>query len=65
MPQATDALRDRWDGEAHAIRSLLPNFYITFGSISPKQNYQPTEADLSAIDYLIQEWDYAYFQPKA
>lgn len=64
MPQASDELRMRWDDDAHAVRHLLKNFYITFGTITPKAGHEATEEDTSAIDYLIQEWDYAYFEPQ-
>ena len=53
---------DRWDGETHAVRHLLKNFYITFGTIQAKAGHVVDDDDQSAIDYLIQEWDYAYFE---
>jgi hypothetical protein len=60
MPQATPELRARWSEET-AMKQLLGNFIISRnGIIFPIPGYQPTDNDLSAIEYLFQEWDYAY-----
>lgn len=65
MPQATEALRTRWDHynklDRKAIAHLRQvNFTWLKGIIRPPEGYQPTSDDYSAIDYLCQEWDYGY-----
>lgn len=69
MPQATDELRAKfpgWDQEAQEV--LGTNFTLHYPSVGiirkrdPK--YKPTEREWDAVDYLIQEWDYAYEPPK-
>ena len=63
MPQATDELRAKfpgWDGEALDV--IRENFTVNRGGlIYPKvKGYKPTQREDEAIDYLFQEWDYAY-----
>lgn len=63
MPQATDELRSKFPGwDSEALDVLRPNFTVARnGVIRPKtSNYEPTERESDAIDYLIQEWDYGY-----
>lgn len=62
MPQATEELREIWhqEGDGKALAHLAPNFTHRWGVIQPRHGYVPTEQDYSAIDYLCQEWDYAY-----
>lgn len=62
MPQATEELRRRWDGpsEEKALRHLeSKGFLLTRGWdwVGP-HGYEPTEEDLSAIQFLIEEWDF-------
>lgn len=60
MPQAPKELRERWCCELCALRHLRQNFTWPQGIISPNNGYTPTTDDLSAIDYLVLEWDYGY-----
>lgn len=66
MPQASDELRAAWrhgeegGGDDAAMKHLREAGYI----LSPSWEWEapagrvPTERDLSAIDYLIDEWDF-------
>lgn len=70
MPQATAELRKKWhygkDGEWPADKQAYD--YLKDRSWSydkgvwrkPNPDYRPTEAEWSALDYLIQEWDEAF-----
>ena len=63
MPQATRELQERWQHDdfmdAKAIEHLMPNFSLKSGWICRKDiDYSPTADDVSAINYLCQEWDY-------
>lgn len=61
MPQATSELRTEWGIDpSNALRHIESNFIIDQGIISPRPNYLPTEMDLSAIAFLLMEWDYGY-----
>lgn len=59
MPQATAELSRRWDEET-AWDQLAFKTIETAGVIRFRDGYSPTEDDLSAVDYLCQEWDYGY-----
>lgn len=60
MPQATKELRERWD-ECSAFDQIEWNFCCDRGGvIRPRPGYTPSPDDMSAITYLIQEWDYGY-----
>jgi hypothetical protein len=66
MPQASDELRAAWrhgeegGGDAAAEHYLRAAGYL----LTPSWEWEaplgriPTDRDLSAIDYLIEEWDY-------
>lgn len=62
MPQAPQWLRDKFPGDdAEALEILEANFTEKAGVFRKKDpNYQPTEREFEAIDYLFQEWDYGY-----
>lgn len=63
MPQATQDLRDKWGLDpSKALECINANFLMNErGEITRKDySHEPTEEELSAIDYLFQEWDYAY-----
>ena len=61
MPQAPDELRVRWGSDCAAFSQLGNRFDISRGGIiTPRPLVAPSEADLSAIDYLCLEWDYGY-----
>jgi len=62
MPQATPELRKKFPGyDAEALNVLRQNFTNDRGLIRRKdKNYKPTRREFDAIDYLFQEWDYAY-----
>lgn len=68
MPQANDELRALWHekGDVGALDYLSEKFSISYdGVIYPEDSeYCPTKEELSAIDYLIWEWDYVYKQRK-
>jgi hypothetical protein len=65
MPQATKEQRDRWPGgDTQAMKVLADNGYKltddgSFRWIRPK-NHKPTEIELDAVDYLVNEWDYGF-----
>lgn len=59
MPQATEELRAEWTDET-ALHWLAGNFRWPDGMIRAKAGYVPTERDLSAIDYMCCEWDFAW-----
>jgi hypothetical protein len=62
MPQATSALRARWHGSMREplAHLALAGWKVTadFEFRKPSPAYVPTADDLSAIEYLHQEWDY-------
>jgi hypothetical protein len=60
MPQASRELQERWGTDWNAIHQLRRNFTQENGIIRPMPGYTPTEEDLSAVDYLVAEWDYGY-----
>lgn len=60
MPQATNDLKKRWLSDGCALSQLGKNFTYSAGIIRPVLGYTPTADDISAIDYLFQEWDYGY-----
>lgn len=63
MPQATPALRRKFpQGDAQALEVLSQNFIVNRGGLirKAKEKYKPTKREYDAIDYLFQEWDYAY-----
>lgn len=66
MPQASDELRARWGiAPERAMNALSPSrFENDNGLIRPKQGVIPTEEEYSAIDFLCDEWDYAW-DPRA
>lgn len=66
MPQATPELRAEWpDGDFQAWEHLNGRFKDNGGGIIyPLEGVEPTEKDLSAISYLVQEWDYDYSETK-
>lgn len=59
MPQTSDELRAKWDdGTAH--EQLALNFLCKAGLFTEREGYVPTDEDYSALQYLCEEWDYAY-----
>lgn len=64
MPQATKDLKDRWLDDGCALTQLGKNFTYHAGIIRPVPGHTPTDDDFSAIDYLVQEWDYGYEAPE-
>ena len=62
MPNAPDHLREEWgidDGKAYNY--LISQGYVLtedFGWLKPK-DHTPTEKELSALDFLCLEWDWA------
>lgn len=63
MPQASDELRKKWNGpdDTTAIKYLESRGYkLTRGwdwELPEGQN-KPTDEELSAIEFMFQEWDY-------
>jgi len=61
-PQASDERRRRWPGgDAEALIFLNDSGFrlqrdYTFQP--PSADYMPTERELDAIAYLVEEWDY-------
>jgi hypothetical protein len=65
VPQATQELRDAWDHDNYMDKLALDHlknsgFTWASGMIKAPEDYEPTEEDYSAIDYLCQEWDYGW-----
>ncbi|MDN7489451.1 hypothetical protein QZM35_17220 [Burkholderia sp. AU45274] len=59
MPQATDDLREEWT-DSTALEWLAGNFRWPGGMIRVRAGYMPTKKDLRAIQYMCDEWDFAY-----
>ena len=59
MPQASEELRQQWT-DSDALHWLSGNFRWPGGFIKAKPGYVPTEKDMSAISYLVREWDFAW-----
>jgi hypothetical protein len=68
MPQATDELRAEWDGpsDQKAIKFLLDAGY----KLTPQwtwmhkdSNHKRTIKELSAVTFMMDEWDYGWFEP--
>lgn len=63
MPQASEELRAEWDGpgDEKAIGYLQEAGYSVDAEwrwISRAIGHEPTEKEISAIRFLIDEWDY-------
>ena len=62
MPQATDELRAQWDGpDDSKARTYLAQrgFRLTESwEWIPPKGQEVTDEDLSAIDFMVQEWDF-------
>ncbi len=61
MPQATDELRAEWPGwDGEAIAYLLERGWISSKWCwrQPRHPHVVSLREYSAIDYLIQEWDF-------
>lgn len=67
MPQASPDLQAEWPGyDQQAMAHLFASGYKLHrdGSWShPRPDHVPSERDLSAIAYLIDEWDYGGLRP--
>ncbi len=62
MPQATEELRRRWHGPSDitATKFLEARGYTlndSFEWVAP-EGHEPTEEELSAMEFMFQEWDY-------
>ena len=62
MPQATEEQRKRWNGpgDETALAFLKERGYTLRRDWlwdKPSQDHQPTEDEVSAICFLIDEWD--------
>ncbi len=62
MPQAPDWLRRLWPGwDSQAIKHLEANGWTQgrgWTWVKPAPGYEPTPKDISAINYLILEFDW-------
>ena len=66
MPQATEEQRKRWGGELgigedKAIKFLEDAGYILSRDwrwFLPNPNHTPTPNEISAVQFLIDEWDF-------
>lgn len=63
MPQASDELRAEWDGPGgqKAARYLHDAGYridAEWRWVHRAVGHEPTEREISAVRYLIDEWDY-------
>jgi len=63
MPQSTEQLRADWTDET-ALHWLSGNFRWPGGMIRARAGYAPTEKDMAAIQFLCDEWDFAYEAPR-
>jgi len=62
MPQATPELRAVWN-ETKAWEQIANKVTMDRGWILAKDESAMTDDDWGAIEYMIQEWDYAYGAP--
>jgi hypothetical protein len=63
MPMASNELRRIWGVDtdlAFAQLKFGEHFTDDDGMITPMSGYVPTNIDHSAINFLCNEWDYAY-----
>lgn len=61
MPRANEALRAEWPGHSVAITFLQNGGYALrkdWTWAPPTPEYVPTEREVSAMRYLIDEWDF-------
>lgn len=63
MPQATDEARAEWNGPSDetAIKFLKSAGYVLDRSwcwVRPRPDYEPTDKEISAAIFLIDEWDF-------
>lgn len=61
MPQAPAHLQERWISDDKAIRFLKERGWRLERDwcwTMPANDYQPSEDEFSAVDFLILEWDF-------
>lgn len=62
MPQASDEQRADWGIDSHPPQAYLraAGYRLTGGWewIKPEPDHEPTNNEISAINFLIDEWDY-------
>lgn len=62
MPQTTPERAARWPGgNGQAMNHLKARGYVLHKDwtyTKPSPDFEPTERDLDAITYLIEEWDF-------
>lgn len=62
MPQATDELRAQWPGGDRQASDHLRAKGFTLKKdwtwVLPYKTYVPTQRDISAVQYMVDEWDY-------
>ena len=64
MPQATSELQAKFPGcDTEALDVLGDDVTIVRGVIRPKQGVILTQRQYDAVEYLFQEWDYAFELP--
>lgn len=64
MPTASDELRARWDMDTACDHLRARGFTMTpKWTWRPSTGAEPTADDLSAIDYLVFEWDFGGLEP--
>ena len=59
MPQASEELREEWT-DSTALEWLAGNFRWPGGMIRVRQGYMPTAKDMRAVQYMVEEWDFAW-----
>lgn len=62
MPQTSEYLANKWTEES-AYNALVKNFKVINGWIKQKKDIKIDSEEWEAIQYLIEEWDYAYGDP--
>ena len=72
MPSVTEELRNEWrhyeddGGDTAAIKRLRGQGFVLRGDWTwrkPTPDYVPTERDISALRYLVYEWDFGGIAP--
>lgn len=66
-PQASDDLRDRWDGpsDEKALAFLRERGYTLVPGFEwrlPTPDHEPTEEELSAMQFMVDEWYYGWIE---
>lgn len=69
MPQASDEQRAEWNGPSDetALAYLRGRGYVLDPDWTwhpPRADWTPTEKDVSAMQFMVDEWDYGGYDPR-